>query len=272
MAGEGKGLLIVLSTSLILDLDLASAARVLAEHTGFPVDLHYDNILAGRRGGVEEEAVEAYRRALRLLGDRVASIHAPYGGPAEWSMLSSLLEALSPPPRGLRVLVVHPPSHVQGVRETARLLEAPAKWALENNVALGVENLVAGWGVERVVKLVGLLRGEGYATTGLCIDVGHLFLEGRDPAETLKAYGDLVVAIHAHDNHGRSDEHLPPGKGRIPWSRVAEAIATAPGLVAVIAEPQCRGDIERCLEVARKTGSSLLGLLGGGRRGYQGNQ
>lgn len=59
---------------------------------------------------------------------------------------------------------------------------------------------------------------------GFCIDTGHLNLAGGNPAETIKLYGDRLLAVHLHDNHGLTDEHLLPGKGNIDFQAIKTAL------------------------------------------------
>jgi sugar phosphate isomerase/epimerase len=48
-------------------------------------------------------------------------------------------------------------------------------------------------------------------------DVAHAFIENRMKGveEYLDAFNDRLSHIHIHDNHGRHDEHLPLGEGKI---------------------------------------------------------
>ncbi|MDL2229217.1 TIM barrel protein [Treponema sp. OttesenSCG-928-L16] len=57
--------------------------------------------------------------------------------------------------------------------------------------------------------------------TGLCMDTGHLLLEGRDPEEFFRHYGPRIREIHLHAadtaaQDGRLADHRPLGKNE-PW-------------------------------------------------------
>jgi hypothetical protein len=54
---------------------------------------------------------------------------------------------------------------------------------------------------------------------GVCLDTGHANLTG-DIYSIMHKLSRHLRMVHAHDNHGNGDEHLPPGKGYIDWSRV----------------------------------------------------
>jgi sugar phosphate isomerase/epimerase len=51
---------------------------------------------------------------------------------------------------------------------------------------------------------------------GLVFDSGHAAL-GGDPVTVARAMLPRLVHTHLHDNHGRRDEHLPPGDGTLDW-------------------------------------------------------
>jgi len=78
---------------------------------------------------------------------------------------------------------------------------------------------------------------------GLCLDLGHANvvagLHGSDPIELIEPALDRTVLFHLHDNLGarrgqdepaaidplRLDLHLPPGRGSVPWDRLAPLLA-----------------------------------------------
>ena len=77
---------------------------------------------------------------------------------------------------------------------------------------------------------------------GICLDVGHAnvvaSLRHTDPLELIEPVLDRTVLFHLHDNLGarqspydpaeldplRLDLHLPPGRGTVPWERLAPAL------------------------------------------------
>jgi sugar phosphate isomerase/epimerase len=54
------------------------------------------------------------------------------------------------------------------------------------------------------------------------LDVGHAFIWGgiKNIRNFIMAFEDRIEHIHLHDNHGKSDEHLPIGEGKINWKSV----------------------------------------------------
>ncbi len=51
---------------------------------------------------------------------------------------------------------------------------------------------------------------------GICVDTGHAHLWG-DVVEAIEICSGHIHTTHLHDNHGRRDEHLLPGRGTIDW-------------------------------------------------------
>ena len=54
------------------------------------------------------------------------------------------------------------------------------------------------------------------AGLGICMDVGHARMMG-DVVDAIETCSGHLVTTHLHDNRGRSDDHLVPGKGVIDW-------------------------------------------------------
>lgn len=54
------------------------------------------------------------------------------------------------------------------------------------------------------------------APLGICMDVGHARLMG-DVVEAIETCSGHLATTHLHDNRGKTDDHLVPGKGAIDW-------------------------------------------------------
>ncbi|MBR1739550.1 MAG: sugar phosphate isomerase/epimerase [Ruminococcus sp.] len=59
-------------------------------------------------------------------------------------------------------------------------------------------------------------RYRGVENVGFCYDIGHenCFTKGDD---RLRKHGELLRALHIHDNDGASDGHMIPGDGNIDY-------------------------------------------------------
>ncbi|HWR38901.1 MAG TPA: sugar phosphate isomerase/epimerase [Patescibacteria group bacterium] len=94
------------------------------------------------------------------------------------------------------------------------------------------------------------------------IDVGHAFLNKWDVPALIRKLGSRLVALHIHDNHGQTDEHLPLGQGAIDWAPIADAIGeTAKPPVLVL---EYEGKVNRDAWASLQQGDILL-------RSWQGN-
>jgi len=100
------------------------------------------------------------------------------------------------------------------------------KFAAQNRVELMLENIPPGQGhpleslacFSQVMSAVPALKFH--------FDVGHAFIENgvKGVKEYLDGFNDRLVHIHIHDNHGKQDEHLPLGNGRIPFRKVVKLL------------------------------------------------
>jgi sugar phosphate isomerase/epimerase len=64
--------------------------------------------------------------------------------------------------------------------------------------------------------LVDLIESDIDAELGICMDVGHARLMG-DVVDAIETCSGHVITTHLHDNRGRNDDHLVPGRGAIDW-------------------------------------------------------
>ena len=87
---------------------------------------------------------------------------------------------------------------------------------------------------------------------GLCLDIGHANivagLRHTDPLELIEPALDRAVLFHLHDNLDarrgdagspeldplRLDLHLPPGRGSVPWQRLAPLLARKRGAPLIL--------------------------------------
>ncbi|RLF65622.1 MAG: hypothetical protein DRN26_05095 [Thermoplasmata archaeon] len=59
----------------------------------------------------------------------------------------------------------------------------------------------------------------------MCLDLGHAFVVKGLRSGLLLAYRTGKLRhVHAHDNKGKKDEHLPIGAGKIPWDFVIKTL------------------------------------------------
>ena len=150
---------------------------------------------AQRKAAVEEtlatlDVSAAVRYSTLVLHGGVPE---PYGGPAD-NHLASLV----------------------------RSLEELAPAAQRYGVRLAIE--VIPNSLSTPSALVDLIESDiDAAELGICMDVGHARLMG-DVVDAIETCSGHLIATHLHDNRGRSDDHLVPGKGVIDWEATLLAL------------------------------------------------
>ena len=114
-------------------------------------------------------------------------------------------------------------------------LHEAGEYAKERGVLIAVENLdgFTPWCNQEYLPRI--VNGADSEAVGFCLDTGHAWCGGYDPAGWVGIMGRKLFTTHVHDNHGRPaesvieeakknfvsltlDEHLPPGFGTISWT------------------------------------------------------
>lgn len=144
-------------------------------------------------------------------------------------------------------------------------------------VKIAVENLAPFYpGPETLsaspLTLRGLVKRIGSPAVSICLDVGHAHIvgDGRHTAVERLCQPVLghVSVFHLHDNLGarrgggehpgvdplRLDLHLPPGRGTVPWQRLAPLLAAGEAPLVLEAHPPYRG---RSADLAAAAGAVL---------------
>ncbi|MEM2971159.1 MAG: sugar phosphate isomerase/epimerase family protein [Candidatus Bathyarchaeia archaeon] len=169
------------------------------------------------------------------------SVHAPFAdiniaSPSK-SMLKAMLKRLEQSIANANALnayiwVFHPglatgismfyPSMdwLQNLKSIGQLL----KIAEDYSVKIAIENVPEPYpflmkNVEQFTKFYNEIDAE----IGLVLDVGHANLNGQT-ALFIKTFSNKIVHIHAHDNNGRSDQHLGIGYGTINWKSFGDML------------------------------------------------
>jgi sugar phosphate isomerase/epimerase len=84
---------------------------------------------------------------------------------------------------------------------------------------------------------------------GICLDTGHAYLSGDLSTVVHKLSGHLWM-VHASDNHGHGDDHLPPGQGSIGWEALIGQLTALRFEGTVILEIAGNDDMDAVLESA----------------------
>ena len=90
--------------------------------------------------------------------------------------------------------------------------------AKQNGITLCFENMpmkdLSISTVEACIEFLDMLNSE---QMGICLDTGHAWVFGTQPADAVRLLGNRIKAFHVHDNHGGYDHHLLPCMGSIDW-------------------------------------------------------
>ena len=185
-----------------------------------------------------DQVVELGER-LRRLAIEPVSIHAPFGGLLDLSDPNShhrdaaigsiLTTAAALREVGGSRVVVHVSDAVRdGQNVDERLghcvaaLRVLARACTHMGLTLLVEtplpHLIGGHPDEFAWILSRLDR-----SVGACFDTGHAAL-GHHWDRFIERSGDRLVHVHANDNRGQFDDHLPPGDGAIDWRHIRETL------------------------------------------------
>ena len=204
-----------------------------------------------------EAQVRDLGQQLSGLRLEAVSIHTPFGGLLDLAdanahhrhaAIGAALTAASALKRlGGRLVIVHPSDlqrhdHDANARlaDAARSLALLAENCIQADLTLVVESplphLIGGHPDE----FARLLR-ELPASVGVCLDTGHTFL-GKHWRRFIEVAGPRLTHVHANDNHGTWDDHLPPGCGAIDWADIARSLQETRFTGWVMLELACPGD------------------------------
>ena len=83
--------------------------------------------------------------------------------------------------------------------------------------------IIPYWGtkIDEIISLVDNINLENF---GVCLDTGHAFIVGINPAEAVKKLNHRLKVLHVHDNNGMSDLHLAPFVGNINWMEFIDSL------------------------------------------------
>lgn len=252
----------------ILDiLPALAASRVRTLEVSTP-PRHFD---VWQPGQIEALSGELRKRALDVV-----SIHAPFGGLLDlaepnphhrMAAIGAILAAARAVKQlGGSMVVVHP-SDLERSRhhaphrlaDCARSLATLAENCGSFGVTIAVESplphLIGGHPEEFATILDSL-----DPSVKVCLDTGHTALGGHW-RRFVEVAGARLAHLHAHDNRGHWDDHLPPGDGSIDWADVRGSLEDAGFTGWVMLELACPGsDPEGYFLRAVERTAELLGL------------
>ena len=242
---------------------IRAAGFDIVEVCSFPAHLDYH----------DRPTVERAAARLHELGLEAYSFHAPFADQID-------ITALDPAPRdsaavdeisraaeaaamlGVRYFVLHPgPENGGGAARAAALdrmdnaaaaLDAGRRaLPVTSESGLVLENMLPHLFSGHVRDLLWLLGAMNTRDVGICLDTGHAFLSGDLQHVAHKLSGHLWM-VHASDNRGTFDDHLPPGDGSIPWRELLAQLMRSAFSGTIILEVAGQPDRETLLAGAQR--------------------
>lgn len=188
------------------------------------------------------DEVERVAGALEQRGIWAVSVHAPFGKSfdlaaagapeRETAIAGALAAALAGHRLGARLVIVHPSDIERHGQDVAERLDV----ARTSLLALATAIRQAGMTMVVETPLPHLIGGHPDEFrwllshldrhVGVCLDTGHAAL-GNNWHRLLNAADGRLMHVHASDNHGERDDHLPPGDGSIDWKAIAASLEAA---------------------------------------------
>ncbi|PID77834.1 MAG: hypothetical protein CSB21_03230 [Deltaproteobacteria bacterium] len=110
----------------------------------------------------------------------------------------------------------------------------------QQNVCLYLENVYerSPFEIKKTVQAVYENGG------GFCFDTGHHYAFGKEKLDLwIEELGKYIKEVHLHDNDGKSDQHLPPGKGAINFKPLSDAFNSGELDAQITFEPHNKDDL-----------------------------
>ncbi len=170
--------------------------------------------------------VESYRN-IALSELTLINVHGPYNPLAFGHVWFKRLEATVALAGLLRssYVVVHMPK-CEDLEVTLKNLEKASSTASKFGISLLVENCTSNESayMNTLEDFVILFDTTCAKNLGLCLDVGHAYIE-RNLDDFLSKFYERLMNVHLHDNDGLRDLHMPLDAGKVPWRKVLENLA-----------------------------------------------
>jgi sugar phosphate isomerase/epimerase len=231
------------------------------EVCSFPAHLDYHDSAKVR---------EAARR-MDELGMEPYSFHAPFADHIDITALDQdcrnravqeiLRAAEAAATLEVRHFVIHPgpektccppvEERFQRLENAARGLNQVARRCRELGVGFVLENMLPHLLFGQASDILWIMGAMDTAAVSTCLDTGHAYLSGDIKNVLSKLSGHLRM-IHANDNHGNKDDHLPPGRGSIDWEWLLKELFKTNFRGGIILELAGTQDATTVLEAARR--------------------
>jgi sugar phosphate isomerase/epimerase len=236
------------------------------EVCSFPAHLDYH----------DAEKVRQTARRIEELGMEPYSFHAPFADGIDITTLNrdcqnKALEEILHAAEAAAILearhfVIHPgpektccppaEERFQRLENAANILNKVARRCRQLGVGFVLENMLPHLLFGQASDLLWILGAMNTVDVSTCLDTGHAHLSG-DMNHVLSKLSGHLRMIHANDNGGHRDDHLPPGKGNIDWEWFLGELGKTNFHGGIILELASVPDAQVVMEGARRARSFL---------------
>jgi sugar phosphate isomerase/epimerase len=216
-------------------------------------------------------AVRTVAKRIEELGMEAYSFHAPFAdridisaadvGVREQALVEIAQAVDAAAMLGVRHFVIHPgPEHLHlaEVEERRRRMENAvgmlnriARRCQDAGIVCVLENKLPHLLFGNAADILAILEALDSAEVGVCLDTGHASLSG-DLSNAVRKFAGRIRLVHAHDNGGTFDDHLPPGEGNIDWDGLVRELAITGFAGAIVLELAGAFDAEATMARARR--------------------
>jgi sugar phosphate isomerase/epimerase len=225
------------------------------------------------------KSVHLATERIRELGMEAYSFHAPFApridiaSSHDAQRIASVMEILKAAEAAallqVHYFVLHPgpenPAAIPASEQLPRMqhvvesLNQVARRCRELGIMCVLENKLPHLLFGNTSDILWILDGVNSAEVGVCLDTGHASLGGDIHNLVHKLSGHLRM-IHAHDNDGTGDHHLPPGDGKIDWNKFLRDLIDVRFRGAFILEMAGKDDLAVTMANARRGRSYLRNI------------
>lgn len=240
---------------------IGSGGFNLVEICSFPAHLNYH----------DTGAVHRAAERMASIGIEAYSFHAPFADHIDITSLDAqrreqgvkevLVAAEAAAVLRARHFVIHPgPEHALyptgderwwRLEHVARSLSTIATRCQELGVLCVLENKLSHLLFGNIPDMMWILGAMTTTHVGVCLDTGHAYLARNLDSAMHKLAGYLKM-VHASDNSGHHDDHLPPGEGHIDWVNVLRKLDDSGFQGSIMLEIAGRGEPHEVMAAARK--------------------
>lgn len=228
--------------------DIVTGVRKLADIGFTSLDFNFsdycfqDSALAGDNWN---KVISSMKNAGDECGIEFSQLHSPFymeidnheNNQFEEMMMMRSFEACQI--LGAQWAVIHPKRYQAGITrenyEQTKIFNIArtrklCKQANEYGIGIALENFfkfseeLTDEGINQTSDMISIVDESNCHNLGVCLDTGHAFYAGIEPADAARQYGDRLKVLHVHDNDGKSDQHVCPFVGYIKWEKFMKAL------------------------------------------------